>query len=220
MFIFIDLDDTILDFKKAESVALKKALKKFDIEATDEVVSLYSAINDKMWKKLEKGENTRAEITVMRFSELLETLKIKGDAVKVNETYKHYLGIGHFYMPEAEEFLKKLKGHRLFIVSNGTTSVQKGRIKSAGLEKYFENIFFSEDIGFDKPDKRFFDKVFKEIDGFDKEEAIIIGDSLSSDILGGKNAGIKTCWYNPKHKEGNADYIISSLMEFFSLGIL
>lgn len=220
MFIFIDLDDTILDFKKAESVALKRTLNDFNVEATDETVLLYSAINDKMWKKLEKGENTRAEITVMRFSELFKTLGIDVDAAEVNETYKKNLGIGHFFMPDAEEFLEKLKGHRLFIVSNGTTSVQTGRVKSAGLEGYFEKFFFSEDVGFDKPDKRFFDRVFAEIDGFDKDDAVIIGDSLTSDIFGGKNAGIKTCWFNPHKKEGEADYVISSLMEFFDLGIL
>ena len=220
MFIFIDLDDTILDFKKAEAVALKKTLNDFNVEATDERVALYSAINDKMWKKLEKGENTRAEITVMRFSELFKALNIEVDAVNVNETYKKNLGIGHFFMPYAVEFLENLKGHRLFIVSNGTTSVQTGRVKSAGIEKYFEKIFFSEDVGFDKPDKRFFDKIFTEIEGFDKNQAIIIGDSLSSDIRGGENAGIKTCWFNPQSREGSADYIISSLMEFFELGIL
>ncbi len=220
MFIFIDLDDTILDFKMAEAVALKKTLKEFNVQANDEIVSLYSAINDKMWKKLEKGENTRAEITVMRFSELFQTLKIEVDAVKVNEVYKKNLGIGHFFMPKAQEFLEKLKGHRLFIVSNGTTSVQMGRVKSADIEKYFEKMFFSQDVGFDKPDIRFFEKVFSEIDGFKKDDAIIIGDSLSSDISGGINAGIKTCWFNPKNKEGNADYVISSLMEFFELGIL
>lgn len=220
MFIFIDLDDTILDFKKAEAVALKKTLADFSVTATDEIVSLYSAINDKMWKKLEKGENTREEITVMRFSELFDTLGIKCNASEVNEIYKQNLGIGHFFMPEAVEFLENLKGHRLFIVSNGTTKVQTGRVKSAGLEKYFEKFFFSEDVGFDKPDKRFFDNVFSKIEGFTKNNAIIIGDSLSSDIQGGKNAGIKTCWYNPKNKEGEADYVISSLMEFFTLEIL
>lgn len=220
MFIFIDLDDTILDFKKAEAVALKKTLADFSVTATDEIVSLYSAINDKMWKKLEKGENTREEITVMRFSELFDTLGIKCNASEVNEIYKKNLGIGHFFMPDAVEFLEKLKGHRLFIVSNGTTKVQRGRVKSADIEKYFEKMFFSQDVGFDKPHPSFFQKVFEQIDGFDKNDAIIIGDSLSSDISGGKNAGIKTCWYNPHNKEGSADYVISSLMEFFDLGIL
>ncbi len=220
MFIFIDLDDTILDFKKAEAVALKKALKDFNIDANEEIVSLYSLINDKMWKKLEKGENTRQEITVMRFSELLNAINSSCDAEKLNETYKHYLGMGHFFMADAEIFLENLKGNRLFIVSNGTTSVQQGRVKSAGLERYFEKMFFSEDVGFDKPDVRFFEKVFAEIDGFSKEDAIIIGDSLTSDISGGKNAGLTTCWFNPNNKEGDADYIISSLMGFFELGIL
>lgn len=220
MFIFIDLDDTILDFKKAEAVAIKKTLNEFNFEATDETVSIYSAINDKMWKKLENKEVTREEILVMRFLKLFETLNIKADAKKANETYKKNLGIGHFFMPQAEEFLEKLKGHRLFIVSNGTTSVQQSRVKSAKLQRYFEKFFFSQNVGFDKPDKRFFERVFSQIEGFNKNEAIIIGDSLTSDIQGGRNAGIKTCWYNPQNKTGQADYIISSLMEFFEIGIL
>lgn len=220
MFIFIDLDDTILDFHKAEAVALTKTLNKFGIDATEEIISVYSAINDKMWKKLERKENTREEILVMRFSELFEFLGKNVDAEEVNEIYKSFLSQGHYFMPEAEEFLEKLKGHRLFIVSNGTTAVQQGRVKSAGLEKYFEKMFFSQEVGVDKPDKLFFERVFREIDGFNKENAIIVGDSLTSDISGGKNAGIKTCWYNPKHKDGEADYVIHSLMEFFDLGIL
>ena len=161
MFIFIDLDDTILDFKKAESVALRRSLEIFGITADDKTVSVYSAINDKMWKRLERGENTREEILVMRFKELFEYLGAKKDPEKMNETYKKNLSVGHYFMPDAQELLKKLQGHRLFIVSNGTTAVQKGRIKSAGIEKYFEKIFLSQDVGFDKPDKRFFDICFR-----------------------------------------------------------
>ena len=212
MFIFIDLDDTILDFKKAESVALRRSLEIFGITSDDKTVSVYSAINDKMWKRLERGENTREEILVMRFKELFEYLGVKKDPEKMNETYKKNLSVGHYFMPDAKELLKKLQGHRLFIVSNGTTAVQKGRIKSAGIEKYFEKIFLSQEVGFDKPDKRFFDICFKEIEGFNKRDAIILGDSLTSDIQGGKNAGIRTCWYNPHKKQGEADYIISSLL--------
>ena len=217
MFIFIDLDDTILDFKKAESVALRRSLEIFGITADDKTVSVYSAINDKMWKRLERGENTLEEILVMRFKELFEYLGVKKDPEKMNETYKKNLSVGHYFMPDAQELLKKLQGHRLFIVSNGTTAVQKGRIKSAGIEKYFEKIFLSQDVGFDKPDKRFFDICFKEIEGFNKRDAIILGDSLTSDIQGGKNAGIRTCWYNPHKKQGEADYIISSLLEFLDV---
>ncbi len=217
MFIFIDLDDTILDFKKAESVALKRSLEELGITADDKTVSVYSAINDKMWKRLERGENTREEILIMRFKELFEYLNVKEDPKKMNGIYKENLSVGHYFMPHAQELLEKLRGHRLFIVSNGTTAVQKGRIKSAGLEKYFEKIFLSQDVGFDKPDKRFFDNCFKEIEGFNKNDAVILGDSLTSDIQGGKNAGIKTCWFNPRNKEGEADHIITSLLEFLDV---
>ncbi len=221
MFIFIDLDDTILDFKKAEKVALQKTLMGFGIEPADETISIYSVINEGLWKKLEKGEMTREEILITRFQKLFEKLGVNADSAVANENYKTNLSQGHWFIDGAEDLLNTLyEKHDLYIVSNGTTSVQQGRIKSAELEKYFKNIFLSQDIGFNKPDIRFFDKCFSTIDGFDKKDAIILGDSLSSDILGGINAHIKTCWFNPQNKESGdikPDYIIASLDEFLEI---
>lgn len=221
MFIFIDLDDTILDFKKAEGVALRRMLLSFNVEATDENVSLYSQINDKMWKRLERKEATREEILVLRFKEFFEAVNVNADAFDANERYKEFLSQGHFFMPEAEELLEVLyKKHRLFIVSNGTTFVQNGRIKSANIKRYFEDIFLSQDVGFDKPDARFFEACFNTISGFNRREAVILGDSLSSDILGGINANISTCWYNPQSKPSGdikPNYEIHSLLEFLEI---
>lgn len=221
MFIFIDLDDTILDFHKAEEVALKKMLSQFNIEPRDETVALYSSINDKQWKLLEKGLVKREEILVKRFSLLFENLNVVADSEKANEMYKANLSKGHWFIDGAEELLKRLyRKHDLYIVSNGTTSVQKGRIESAKIEKYFKKIFLSQDIGYNKPDIRFFEKCFSEIECFNKNDAIILGDSLSSDILGGINAGIKTCLFNPKNKilgDIKPDYTITSLLEFLEI---
>lgn len=221
MFIFIDLDDTILDFHKAEAVALKKTLLTFGIAPTDETVALYSSINDKMWKLLEKGEMTMEQILVKRFQLLFETLKVFADSKDANETYKLNLSKGHWFIDGAKELLTNLyKKHDLYIVSNGTTSVQKGRIESANIKKYFKDIFLSQDIGYNKPDIRFFQKCFNKIDGFNKEDAIILGDSLSSDISGGINAKIKTCWFNPNNEEAGdikPDYTITSLTEFLEI---
>lgn len=224
MIIFIDLDMTVLDFKKAESEALKRTLLKFKIEPDEEKIRSYSFINDMLWKELEKGLVTRDELQVKRFDIFLKKHGFFVNPADVNEHYKRCLGQGHWFMDGAEELLKALyKKHRLFIASNGTKSVQTGRIESAGIKKYFEDIFLSEDIGFDKPQTRFFDECFKRISGFDKSDAIILGDSLSSDIQGGINAGIKTCWFNPEKKDcGDVlpDYTIFKLEEFLDIEIL
>lgn len=221
MCIFIDLDDTILDFKKAEEQALKKTLVSLDIEPSEENVQTYSIINEGLWKKLETGEMTRDQILIKRFDGLFEKLNIQRDSVLANETYVKNLSVGHWFIDGAEMLLESLyKNYKLYIVSNGTTIVQNGRIESAGIKKYFEKIFLSQDIGYNKPDIRFFEECFKQVGPFDKNDAIILGDSLSSDIKGGINAGIKTCLFDPKNKfsgDIKPDYIIHALSEFLDI---
>jgi len=216
-FIFADLDDTVLDFGGAEKNAITMTLKRFGLPFDNETLTLYSTVNKKLWQALERKEITRERVLVQRFELLLEHLgREKTYAEAMNNTYKVFLSREHTFIEGAEELLKRLYGkYRLFIVSNGTTFVQNGRISGAGLEKYFEKIFLSEAIGYDKPDVRFFEKCFAQIDNFDKSKAIIIGDSISSDILGGKNAGIKTCWFNRSGiKESIADYTVTRLEDF------
>ena len=221
-YVFLDLDDTILDFHRAEAVALKKTLTHMGIPPTDATVTRYSEINDAQWKLLEKGVLTRAEVKLRRFQLLFEELGVEVDAEAARRYYEEQLGVGHYFMPGAEAHLRALHGrYRLFIMSNGTTAVQKGRIESAGIAPLFEAIFLSEQIGFVKPQKEFFDACFAAIDGFDPREAILFGDSLSSDIQGGRNAGILTCWFNPHGKEQDPvvrpDFEVSSLGDFSTL---
>lgn len=133
-------------------------------------------------------------------------------------SYEYLLGIGHYFVDGAPELLQALKDkYELYIVSNGTASVQDSRLESAGIAPYFKDIFISERLGADKPTKKFFDIVFSRIEGFERDKAVIVGDRLSSDILGGINAGIKTCWFNPKRLPGKenipADYEIHALSE-------
>ena len=204
--LLLDLDDTIFDFHKQEKVAIEKTLSGAGIAPTEENCILYSQINDKYWKRLEKGEVTRQQVLVGRFEELFATLGVSGNAEKTALAYMENLSQGHYFLPGAEEALIQLqKKYRLFLVSNGTASVQERRLQSAGIEKYFEGIFISQNVGVNKPAKGFFDYCFERISGFNMQKAIIIGDSLTSDILGGKNAGIATCWYNPKGKPQNPD---------------
>lgn len=205
--IFLDLDDTILDFGKAEEVAIGKTLRRFGVLPTEAVVTRYSEINRLQWEKLERGELNRAQVKLRRFEILFEELGVTASAEEARRFYEEQLGIGHYFMEGAEALLESLaaRGARLFLASNGTFAVQQGRIASAGIAKYFEKMFISEQLGAVKPQKEFFDICFAQIPGFARERAVIFGDSLTSDILGGINVGIKTCWFNPKGKPGRED---------------
>ena len=201
-FLFLDLDDTILDFRKAEYIAIGKTIGDFGVEPTDEVRKLYHEINKWHWEQLELGTLTREEVLVNRFGVLFEKLGKTVDAVACARAYEKNLSQGHWFLPGAEEAVDALsKKYRLFLASNGTASVQKGRMTSANLYRFFETVFVSQEIGHNKPSKAYFDACFSTIPGFDKEKAMIVGDSLSSDIKGGINAGIKTVWVNPDHKD-------------------
>lgn len=216
--VLFDLDDTLFDFHKAEKIALTKTLVHFGIDPTEETLALYSAINAAHWKRLELGEISREEVKVGRYRELFKTIGVECDPVKATAYYESMLAIGHYFMPGAPELLEELYGkYRLYIVSNGTAKVQEGRIGSSGIAKYMDGIFISQVLGANKPDKQFFDICFAEILDFSLSETVIIGDSLSSDIKGGINAGIITVWFNPKGIENDndikPDYTIKELSE-------
>jgi len=198
--ILFDLDDTLLDFKRAEAEALEKALRQMGLTPTPHVISRYSIINQQQWQLLEDKVLTRDEVLVRRFDLLFQEFSLTADAEKTQRLYHALLAEGAYYLPGAEELLQALyEKYDLYAVSNGTAAVQDPRIEKTGIGRYFKDIFISERVGVDKPDVRFFDRCFARIPGFKKEEAVIIGDSLTSDIRGGNNAGIRTCWFNPHH---------------------
>lgn len=221
-FLFLDLDDTILDFHKAERIALAKTLESFGVAPEDEVLARYHVINLQHWERLETGELTRDQVQEGRFRVLFQELGRTVDPVQVTRTYERNLGIGHYFLPGAEEAVQSLhKKYRLFLASNGTASVQEGRLTSAGLYPYFAQVFISQELGYNKPAKPFFDACFARIPGFDPRKAIMVGDSLTSDILGGKNAGLRTCWVNPSHASARPDilpdYEIESISQLEAL---
>ena len=221
-FLFIDLDDTILDFHKAEAIAIAKTLQNFGLEPTEQVVSRYSQINKGYWERLERKEVTREFLLVNRFADLFTEYGIAVDPVQCARTYEKNLGTGHYFLPGAYEAVGSLsKKYKLYLASNGTSHVQAGRIESAGIAQFFQGIFISQEIGVNKPDAEYFARCFAHIPGFDKEKAMIVGDSLSSDILGGKQAGIRTCWVNPTGKPAPADltpdYEIKALSDLENL---
>ena len=216
-FLLLDLDDTILDFHKAERVALSKTFRDFSLEPTEEVLDLYHKINKWHWEQLELGVMTRDQVLVGRFDQLFQELGMEVDAAACMKRYEHNLSIGHYFLPGAEEAVKKLhETYRLFLVSNGTATVQHSRLTSAGLYPYFEQVFISQEIGYNKPDKAYFDRCFERIPGFSPEKALMVGDSLTSDILGGINAGMKTCWVCPRGAQGRPDIVPDYRIESLS----
>lgn len=221
-FLLLDLDDTVLDFQKGEEYGLRKTLLDAGIEPTEAICARYSQINKAYWKRLELGEVTREQVMVGRFETLYNELGVDADPLSSSAAYMDNMSSVHFFLPGAEEAVKSLsKKYRLFLVSNGTATAQHRRLTSAGLYPYFEQVFISQEVGYNKPAKEFFDLCFARIPGFDPQKALIVGDSLSSDIQGGINAGIRTCWVNPAHKKApesrRPDYEIESIVRLDNL---
>ena len=221
-FLFLDLDDTILDFHKAERIALSKTILEFGVEPTEEILARYHVINKWHWEQLELGKLTRQEVVENRFGMLFSELGVAADKALCAKVYEKNLSIGHYFLPGAEETVERLSGkYRLFLASNGTASVQRGRMTSANLYRFFEQVFVSQEIGCNKPAREYFDGCFARIPDFDRDRAIMVGDSLTSDIRGGINAGIRTVWVNPDGKTAPADirpdYEIRSITELEDL---
>lgn len=216
-FLFLDLDDTILDFGTTERKSISRLLEHFDIAPTEELIHRYHVINLEHWKRLERGEITREQISD-RFDVLFSELGKTVPTADCEVLYRRYLSQGTDFMPGAAEAVEVLhQKYRLFLASNGTASVQASRLALTGLGAYFENIFVSQELGANKPSPEFFTKAFAQIPDFDRSRAMMVGDSLTSDILGGKNAGIRTCWVNPNGRPARSDirpdYEIQSLAQ-------
>ena len=216
--IFFDLDDTLLDFTRAEREALSCAFRCFDIDPAPTVLDRYHVINREQWELLEEGVLTRAQVLTRRFDLLFEELGVRCSSREVCDCYEDFLAQGHWFIPGAVELLVELAPrYDLYLASNGAAAVQQSRLKSAGIGPYFKDIFISEELGADKPGPAFFAAAFSAISDFNPETALIVGDSLTSDIRGGRNAGIRTCWFNPHGKPARPDitpdYTIRALAE-------
>ncbi len=217
-FVFLDLDDTLLDFKKAEARALSRSLTEMGIPHDGSTLERYNILNLQYWERLENGEITREQVLLGRFVQLLEEMGVNAEPSELRDRYEANLSQGHYFVEGAEDLLETLAPEcRLFLVSNGTAVVQHGRLKSAGISGFFEKIFISQEFGINKPAREYFERCFEQIPGFDRKRAIIVGDSLTSDIRGGINAGITTCWFNLRDKKPRADirpdYRIDTLSE-------
>ena len=183
----------------------------------------YAKINRGYWERLEKGELTRDQVLVGRFQEFFEKEGLDVSAAPAfNEAYQQALGDTIVYCDDSYQIIDSLRGKvKQYVVSNGTIVAQEKKLRLSGLGALMDGIFLSEELGVEKPNKAFFDKIFEEIGDIDRDAMLIVGDSLTSDIRGGNNAGIRTCWYNPGHEvpiEGvHVDYEIADLHEVYDL---
>ncbi len=201
--LLFDNDNTLMDFYAAEEQAIKNTCRAFGVEPSDRNAKLYSDINDSFWKRFEKGEIKREEIKVGRFKGFVEALGIDVDFEKMALYYFEELSLGNMLLDGALELCESLNRHfKMHLITNGTTYIQKKRLSTSPIRAFFDKVFISEEMGVKKPDKAFFDAVLSEIDEKDKGKICIIGDSMSSDILGGINAGIDTCFFNRTGEKG------------------
>lgn len=220
--VLFDADGTLLDFSRSEREALRDLLGAYGIDAKDEQIRAYSQINDSLWKMLERKEIERNVLTYRRFELFCEKFGYDLDAKKMAADYMELIATKGYLIDGAEDMLKRLCGKvRMYIVTNGAEKVQRGRWARTGLSEYFDGLFISEVIGYNKPDVRYFYGVESGIPDLDKSRTIIVGDSLTSDIQGGSAFGIDTCWYAPDLDESKRSdlptYIASSFDEIIDI---
>lgn len=198
-----DIDGTLLNFDLAETAAINKCFEIFSLtKPTEEMLKVYKDINNIYWQRLERNEITRDEVLLGRFRDFFNKYDIDTKIVEdFNYNYQIQLGKTYVFNPFGKEIVRKLSTkYDQYAVTNGSLTAQKGKLEGSDLNKILLASFISEKIGFEKPDKRFFDYVFDKIGSHDLEDYVIIGDSLTSDMLGGVNAKIKTIWFNPENK--------------------
>lgn len=218
-----DVDDTLLDFHRSEVYALRNAFQHFSIDLTEEMSEKYQEINHGLWRQLEQGEVTNRDVLVGRFESLFDGYGITHvSGEDMQNYYSDALGSVFFLLDHGDDVCRLLsENYRQYIVTNGAVVTQMKKLKLSGLDEYMEDIFISEEIGYSKPAIEFFNACFQKIPGFDREKTLIVGDSLMSDMKGGINAGIATCWYNAKHMENKeklpVDYEIHRLEELIDL---
>lgn len=197
--LLFDADDTLFDFKKSAKYAMTQSLDHFKIDPPEGYYKVYKEINHAAWLAFEKKEITIEELRFSRFDKFLKAIGEYRDPIEMNDFYLHQLSQTDFMIDGAKKMIKELleAGHELCMITNGLKEVQRPRIAKTKMGQYFKHIIISDEIGVSKPHAGFFEYAFEQIGHPDKSSALVIGDSLSSDIQGGNNFGLSTCWYNP-----------------------
>ena len=218
-----DVDGTLLDFLYSQKYSITKCFKTAGLEITEEQIERYSQINDQFWKRHELGEVTKEELLPGRFVQLFQEYGIEGiDLPAFLKEYQEGLGSVFSYLDDSLTICKSLKGHfHQYVVTNGVTSTQRNKLKLSGLLETMDGLFISEEVGHPKPGREFFDYCLEHVEEKDRTKILIVGDSLTSDIKGGIQAGIATCWYRPDDEENHSglqpDYEISDLHMIYDI---
>ena len=221
-----DVDGTLLDFSAAERAAIRSMFAAFSLgECTEEMLARYSSINAGFWQRMERNEIPKSRVLTGRFEQFFSEYGISTQIVpEFNARYQQALGDTVVYRDDSLNVVKALKGRvNQYVVSNGTVAAQTKKLEKSGLGALMDGVFLSEELGVEKPNAEFFDKVFSVIHPASLSSVVIVGDSLTSDIRGGMNAGIRTCWYNPERKPVpdayRVDWIVSDLHELIQLAV-
>ncbi len=217
--ILFDADNTLFDFDRSEKFALEQAFYDYKIPFSEEFVTVYHEVNKQCWKAFEEGEMDQNTLRSKRFELLLEKIEFSGDAREMGTNYLQHLANTDFMVDGARVLLNRLLGkYKMVIVTNGLQDVQRPRVRKTQTEHFFEAIIVSEEIGASKPGKAFFEHTFEHIGQPTKKEALIVGDSLNSDIRGGNDFGIDTCWFNPGKQRNETE--ITPKFEIDELNLL
>jgi 2-haloacid dehalogenase len=217
--LLFDLDMTLLDFSQGEYNALRRTLERYGVEIDAEKHRRYSSINQALWLRHERGEISRNDISRLRFSRFLNEIGLREDPMKIDREFKENLSYEAILMDGAKETCEFLHGkYDLYVISNGTDFIQRRRMQISGLMPYFKAVVTSEQAGAPKPEDEFFDYIFRR-ELIVPDEALIIGDSLTSDILGGVNYGIDTCLVTKEAVQGDVEptYTIEKLTDLIEL---
>lgn len=207
-FLLFDMDDTLFDFQASEAAAFRQVMENSNITFTEELFAGYKEENKKLWRAYEEGQIEKDKIFESRFADTLKRFGLEGDGQLMEQQYRTGLGEGSHLLPHAKEVLDQLvERYDLYVVTNGVGHTQRKRLNDSGLDRYFKDVFISEEIGAAKPSAIFFDHVKTHVPEFSADEALIIGDTLGSDIKGGWQAGIDTCWFSQADAGDQAEYV-------------
>ena len=221
--ILFDADNTLLDFDAAESKALADTLRNYGIEPDAETVRTYRTINGELWRQLEKGQIRRDKLMAERFTRFLKAVNAAGSGAEMNQYYLDQLSTHpDLAAPNVLDVMKELaEVATLAVVTNGFDRVQSRRVAESGLKEFVEEVFVSEKLDSEKPNRKIFDTALRSLGVENRERVLMVGDSLTSDIQGGVNAGLDTCWFNPGNLENESGitpkYTVSSYEELYRI---
>lgn len=221
-YLLFDADNTLFDFDQAERNAHLLLCRAHGLAFSEEGYQLYHKCNADLWRDFDRGLCTKEYLLAERFRRYLAITGERADPEALNRDHLRALGEGAMLLPGAEELCRVLsRDHRLYLLTNAVASVQKTRFANSAIAPYFQGVFISEEVGVGKPDSAYFDYVFHAVPGLARDNALVIGDSLTSDIQGANNAGLPCCWFNPKGQprpQGlRIDYEIRALEELYAI---